>query len=199
MLFPFFVFLMNSKKRAWFVLGITIIINILCQEYFFTEQFINFNPGRHNILYSAPYFVIGGLLYLYRKEIHNWMNIIGGWMLLFCLVLNIGYFLLPISDLLGHSLFPLLIVFTAYHMYALGSDKKWLHNKIIDFLSGISMEICLCHMVMFRVVERRHLENYISDSNLNYVVTSVLTICLAICFAYCVQRGLDKLLLKKIA
>lgn len=129
MLFPFFVFLMNSKKRAWFVLGITIIINILCQEYFFTEQFINFNPGRHNILYSAPYFVIGGLLYLYRKEIHNWMNIIGGWMLLFCLVLNIGYFLLPISDLLGHSLFPLLIVFTAYHMYALGSDKKWLHNK----------------------------------------------------------------------
>jgi len=92
MLFPFFVFLMNSKKRAWFVLGITIIINILCQEYFFTEQFINFNPGRHNILYSAPYFVIGGLLYLYRKEIHNWMNIIGGWMLLFCLVLNIGYF-----------------------------------------------------------------------------------------------------------
>lgn len=54
---------MNSKKRAWFVLGITIIINILCQEYFFTEQFINFNPGRHNILYSAPYFVIGGLLY----------------------------------------------------------------------------------------------------------------------------------------
>lgn len=195
----FFVFLMNSKKRAWFVLGITIIINILCQEYFFTEQFINFNPGRHNILYSAPYFVIGGLLYLYRKEIHNWMNIIGGWMLLFCLVLNIGYFLLPISDLLGHSLFPLLIVFTAYHMYALGSDKKWLHNKIIDFLSGISMEIYLCHMVMFRVVERLHLENYISDSNLNYVVTSVLTICLAICFAYCVQRGLDKLLLKKIA
>ena len=199
MLFPFFVFLMNSKKRAWFVLGITIIINILYQEYFFTEQFINFNPGRHNILYSAPYFVIGGLLYLYRKEIHNWMNIIGGWMLLFCLVLNIGYFLLPISDLLGHSLFPLLIVFTAYHMYALGSDKKWLHNKIIDFLSGISMEIYLCHMVMFRVVERLHLENYISDSNLNYVVTSVLTICLAICFAYCVQRGLDKLLLKKIA
>lgn len=108
-------------------------------------------------------------------------------------------FLLPISDLLGHSLFPLLIVFTAYHMYALGSDKKWLHNKIIDFLSGISMEIYLCHMVMFRVVERLHLENYISDSNLNYVVTSVLTICLAICFAYCVQRGLDKLLLKKIA
>ena len=99
----------------------------------------------------------------------------------------------------GHSLFPLLIVFTAYHMYALGSDKKWLHNKIIDFLSGISMEIYLCHMVMFRVVERLHLENYISDSNLNYVVTSVLTICLAICFAYCVQRGLDKLLLKKIA
>lgn len=120
-------------------------------------------------------------------------------MLLFCLVLNIGYFLFPISDLLGHSLFPLLIVFTAYHMYALGSDKKWLHNKIIDFLSGISMEIYLCHMVMFRVVERLHLENYISDSNLNYVVTSVLTICLAICFAYCVQRGLDKLLLKKIA
>lgn len=110
-------------------------------------------------------------------------------MLLFCLVLNIGYFLLPISDLLGHSLFPLLIVFTAYHMYALGSDKKWLHNKIIDFLSGISMEIYLCHMVMFRVVERLHLENYISDSNLNYVVTSVLTICLAICLRIAYKEG----------
>ena len=71
-------------------------------------------------------------------------------MLLLCLVLNIGYFLLPISDLLGHSLFPLLIVFTAYHMYALGSDKKWLHNKIIDFLIFISFK---CNVLSAKSLE----------------------------------------------
>ena len=196
MLFPFFVFLMNSKKRAWFVLGLTIIINILCQEYFFTEKFLDFNPGRHNILYSAPFFVMGGLLYLYREKLHCWMDKAGVWMLLLCFLLNMGCFLLPVSDLLGHSLFPLLIVFTAWHIYALGFDKKWLHNKVMDFLSSISMEIYLCHMVMFRVLEKLHLEDYISDSNLNYVVTSVFTVSLAICFSYCVKRGLDKLIMK---
>lgn len=196
MLFPFFVFLMDRKKRAWFVLAITIIINILCQEYFFTEHFTNVNPGRHNILYSAPFFVIGGLLYLYREPLHYWMNRLGGRMLLLCLLLNIGYFFLPISAMVGHLLFPLLIVFTAWHVYALGSDKKWLHDKVVYFLANISMEIYLCHMVMFRVVEKLHLANYILDSTLNYIVTSVLTIGLAICFSYGAKKVLDKLIWK---
>lgn len=61
MLFPFFCFLIGNKKRAWSVAVVALVFNWLCSNYF--------NAGRTNIVYDAIYFVAGGLVFLYRKEL----------------------------------------------------------------------------------------------------------------------------------
>lgn len=61
MLFPFFCFLLGNKKRAWGVAVATLVFNYLCGSYF--------NAGRTNIVYDAIYFIAGGLIFLYRKEL----------------------------------------------------------------------------------------------------------------------------------
>ena len=72
MLFPFFVFLIGNRKRAWFVFGITIILNVLCQIYFFDgAHVVKGFVARKNLIYVAMFFIAGGLLYLYREEIKN--------------------------------------------------------------------------------------------------------------------------------
>lgn len=74
LLFPFFCFLLESKKRAWLAFICAVIYNFVCSTYFFDESHIadrvavNFS-ARTNILYCAIYFIAGGLIFLYRKEL----------------------------------------------------------------------------------------------------------------------------------
>ena len=70
MIFPFFVFLMGNKRRAWMVMGVAIVLNILCQVYFFDEKHVvDGFSARTNLIYSSVFFVAGGLIYLYRERI----------------------------------------------------------------------------------------------------------------------------------
>ena len=58
LLFPFFCFLLENKKRAWLVFICAVIYNFMCSTYFFDESHIadraavNFS-ARTNILYCA--------------------------------------------------------------------------------------------------------------------------------------------------
>ena len=61
MLFPFFCFLIGNRKRAWGVAVAALVFNWLCANYF--------KAGRTNIVYDAVYFIAGGLIFLYRKEL----------------------------------------------------------------------------------------------------------------------------------
>lgn len=66
MLFPFFCFLFGNKKRAWIVAVAALIFNFVSSNYF--------NVGRKNIVYDAIYFIIGGLIFLYRKELAEFVQ-----------------------------------------------------------------------------------------------------------------------------
>lgn len=59
--FPFFCVLLATKKRAWISFAVSLLYNFVCAVYF--------EVGRSNILYSACFFLAGGLIYLYRKEL----------------------------------------------------------------------------------------------------------------------------------
>ena len=61
MLFPFFCFLIGNKKRAWGVAVAALVLNLMCSSYF--------NADRTNIVYDAVYFIAGGIIFLYRKEL----------------------------------------------------------------------------------------------------------------------------------
>ncbi|MCD8080050.1 MAG: acyltransferase family protein [Bacteroides sp.] len=60
-LFPFFVYLIWDKKRAWFSLLLTNVIYLLCVEYFQSGSSLTFR--------WMCYFVLGGLIYLYKDSI----------------------------------------------------------------------------------------------------------------------------------
>ena len=72
--FPFFCVLLENKRRAWIAFGISLLYNLACTQYF--------EVGRKNILYSACFFLAGGLLYLYREQIaglNRWAVLAGVW------------------------------------------------------------------------------------------------------------------------
>ncbi len=75
MIFPFFVFLMKDKKRAWLVMGVCLILHLLCVVRFEAAN------GRDNIIYSSIFFVAGGLIYLYRDRLKSlntlWKAVVG--------------------------------------------------------------------------------------------------------------------------
>ena len=68
MLYPFFVFLMDNKRRAWITLANSVGLALIGIYYFGAKECFKqpMEFGRSNILYSAPFFVIGGIVYLYR-------------------------------------------------------------------------------------------------------------------------------------
>lgn len=192
MLFPFFVFLLDNKRRAWGVFCISLAIAFLCQEYFFTETFVLSSPGKRNILYCVPFLLSGGLCFLYRERLHEWSAKRGNALLIVCLIANALYFVCPQSEWTLHEAVPQMVVFTLWLIYAIGKEHKWLHNKVIDFMSDISMELYLCHMAMFRVVEKVHLEKIVHDEKLLFLLTCVAGIGLAVAFSYFGKKAIAR-------
>lgn len=180
MLFPFFTFLLDNKKRGWMVLLLSLVF---C--YIAIEQFNNgggFN--RVNIINSAPYFIVGGMIYLYRRGIKCWVE--KHWMIALAsgLVLTVLRF---VVDIKGLFILPDLLVFAAWLIYAIGSKDIVLNNKVAKYLSGISMEIYLCHMMFYRVAIMLHLDKFIHNNDMLYVVTCIATLIGAICFSHVIK------------
>ena len=102
LIFPFFCVLIENKRRAWIAFAVSLIYNFVCANYF--------EVGRSNILYSACFFLAGGLIYLYREEIMNlnqWvaLGIAGGAVVLYYLIGgNVMMYLLVSAALLVYAI-----------------------------------------------------------------------------------------------
>lgn len=95
MLFPFFTFLLDNKKRGWMVLLLSLVF---C--YIAIDQFNNGNGFcRRNIINSAPFFISGGMIYFYRQGIKSWVE--KHWIIALasCLILTVLRFVVDIKDL----------------------------------------------------------------------------------------------------
>lgn len=69
MLFPFFVFLCWTKRRAWISFLSAIILNIFLTAHWLKPQFVvkTIDP-RHNFLYCAMFFLSGGYCIFIRIQ-----------------------------------------------------------------------------------------------------------------------------------
>lgn len=183
MLFPFFVFLMDNKSRAWITLLISFILAIIGINYFGSQNYFEkpMSFGRNNILYCAPFFVAGGIIYLYRSYLTTWVKSHSLSMLAICASIAIVTFL-AIKSISIYI--PTLLLFSSWLVYGLGSNDIVLNNRIVRYISKISMEIYLCHMLFFRVVSIGHLEKFIGDPNALYIVTFICTLLGAIIFSH---------------
>lgn len=108
MLFPFFCFLLGNKKRAWGVATAALVFNYLCGSYF--------NAGRNNIAYDAIYFITGGLIFLYRKELAEFAQKYKVVSVAILLVATVAYFAL------GSSTLTILFFCVALLIYTIGCN-----------------------------------------------------------------------------
>lgn len=162
LLFPFFITMLGNTKRIVIFLLCSIFYHYACIFYFFDEIHIgaiSFNEGS-NILYCAIYFVLGGLIYKYRLFIKNSR--------LFRLIILVGILIfgsffvvveisrIVLFDFFGMALFAMLLCF------CVSTNICVLNNRVMAFLSSISMEIYLCHMMVFRLLEKMKLFDFVN-------------------------------------
>ena len=192
MIFPFFCSLISTKKSAWGAFIVACVLNVLCIVYFFDEaHVISTFVGKHNFVYCAVYFIAGGLLYLYRKELGTASKRYQWIVLAACIVATI--FLI----FFGPKMPVVLITFALYIVYAIGSQGGVLENRFTKFISGISLEIYLCHMPIFRVLEKLKFTQLFGDSIWSFLMMSAGTLVGTVAFALVVQKVID--LVKKRA
>ena len=173
LIFPFFCVLIEKKSRAWCAFVVSLVLHYICVYYF--------ELNRHNILFSFCYFLIGGLIYLNKEKLEEirW----GVYLPVLLVVLCIYY---------GTNSYGLGLILLVFALLSFSISIKSGKNRIISFISGISMEIYLCHMVMFRVVEKLHINTFFGRGWLQYIITSVLVIMGSICFSYVMQVLINK-------
>ena len=178
MLFPFFCFLLADKKRAWLALFASYIMNYLCRVYF--------DVGRKSIAYSFIYFMIGGMVYIYKDEIEKIASM--KWISIILLAISFGiYFFVS-----GKTIVMLLICACVLIMSLFISETGFLINPITKFLGGISFEIYLCHMFIFRIVEKLHLLEITDNDYINYILVFIAVLIGATTFAYVAKMMIDK-------
>lgn len=183
LMFPFFCYLLSNKKRAWFSFLVALAFNLFCSEYF--------QIGRSNIMYSAVFFLAGGLIFLYRDNLQAIADRFRWVILAVGLVMTVLYYTF------GANIPLMLAIFAVFLIYAIGDKKrKILNNRITGFLSGISMEIYLCHMVIFRIIEKLRLTHLFGTGIISYIATCIVTIIGAVLFSFIAQKALNYLIKK---
>lgn len=175
--FPFFCVLIQTKRQAWLVFSLSLVYNFACSAYF--------HVGRTNILYCGCYFLTGGLIYLYREEIQKGSRpLVGG----------IAAVSVVLYYVIGGNTLACLLVFASWLSYAVicsgGAKQKrsLLHSKAAKFVSGISMEIYLSHMVIYRVAERLGMVTVASNGLVQYIVTVTIVLCGTVLLAVTLRK-----------
>lgn len=128
------------------------------------------------------------MIYLYRdiicEKVRKWKIPV----LLLLLASMLSYILRPGEVHMAVQNLWQLAIFALWVCYAIGTDGKLLSNKITSFISGISFEVYLCHMVIFRVVEKLGLHYLLGKGWLAYLATVAIVIIGAMVFAVVAQR-----------
>lgn len=175
-LFPFFVYLLWTRRRAWFALILSLVLNYACSHYFLTDgAAVSCNLARW-----LCYFIAGGIIYLYREDIARLIgkNIAVRLVsLLVVIALTVGWFFCPSAiGVFDISTLKTMLVFSAWLMYATSVKSVVLANPVSKFISGISFEVYLAHMLVFRAVEMLGLIHIAGTGWGSYLLTSFIVL-----------------------
>ena len=169
--FPFFCYLLETRRRAWLAMAAAVLWNLAAVYYF--------QVRRTSFLYSGCYFLAGGLLYLYRREIAAVPALV--WEVLAAAAVGLYY-------AVGGGSMPCLLVSAMLLAVGITCRSRLLCNPLTRFFSGISYEVYLSHMMVFRVLEKLHLTTLLGRGAASYVLTALLVLAGASVFSFAVQR-----------
>lgn len=181
-IFPFVVFLLYNKKRGIFSFVISLIITFMCQFYFMTDKFVTENfIMRHSFLYCLPYFLMGGIVFLYKDCITQFVSKFKEISFLIVSFLTVVYYIIPnMIYSVDIVVVKTLLLYTGWMCVALGDDNRLMCNRFTKFISNISMEMYLSHMVVFRIIEKTGITENITNPALRYLVTYVILVALLV-------------------
>lgn len=188
MIFPFFVFMIWTKKRAWMSLIITMILSTISTYWYKNvEGWDTFSTVGQSIIVFSPRFVAGALIYLYKDTIA--LHIKNAppinqclFRILLLTMIGIAYYIMTFNSLILNAFIVLLLLYSvSFEKYPI------LDNKITKVISDVSMEIYLSHMFIFRCLEMFHLTTIIESVAVNYLVILFLVFWGAFIFSYVVK------------
>lgn len=78
-------------------------------------------------------------------------------------------------------------------IYTLGCNRGVLVNPVAKFIGSISFEIYLCHMVIYRVLEKLYLVHPFGNGLPSYIFTAVAVICGSVVFSVCAKWFINKI------
>lgn len=187
--FPFFVFMIDNKRRAVVSFVASTALAGIATVYTFNPTIAEPEIGRTDIVYVMPLFLAGGLVYLWRDSLGRAVSCHRRLAAVVVLASATAFFAFPAfrSSNFGH-LAADMSLFAIFLVYSLGSTDIVLNNRLVRFISSISMEVYLCHMLVYRVIERVHIERLVADNNAVYCLTAGLTLCGAVAFSYIAKR-----------
>ena len=178
--FPFFCYLLSKKSRAWLAMAAAVVLNVLCH--------VRFGLGRNSFVYSAMFFLAGGLVFLYKDALTRFADRFP-WLLLGAMAAVAAvYYMAGPMDVTRLALAVLMLV------YALRTPKgthTFLRNPVTRRISAISMEIYLSHMVLFRVIEKFGMTHLVSSDVASYFLTTLGTLVGTVVFALVMRKLFD--------
>lgn len=86
-----------------------------------------------------------------------------------------------------------LILYTGWLGLALGYDNRLMNNKFTNYISNLSMEMYLSHMVVFRIVEKIGIMERIESPVIRYMTTYLLLVMLLVMGLTIYRKAINKL------
>lgn len=165
LLYPFVVYLMKNRIRFCLAYIATLIYAFVVNDYF--------GLGKVDFLFCACYFMGGAWLFLNKEKIEQKGK--RAYLLLAIIGLSALYYICAFKLKWALNIVQY-ILFLIICMYAIvvSNKKTLLSNKIVAFLSTISLEIYLCHMVAYRIVEKLHLMRVFNNAVASYIFVCAL-------------------------
>lgn len=179
LLFPAYSVLLKSKKRAWCSFGVSLWIGFLCRIHYFSDYYVNvlFTP-RHSFLYCLPFFVFGGIVFLYRDKIQVFLDKkILRFLILVLVLLGWGGYLFVPNRVDSYDIVfeKNLILYGLIMVYFVGVESKIMGGRVLKFFGDISMEIYLSHMFVFRTYEKLGILYKFGKGEIGYWSICILT------------------------
>ena len=93
--------------------------------------------------------ILGGIMYLYREVIADFCQKFRYLVLAVCVIFTVFYYFVPSKignfEIIFYKNF---ILYSLWLIYAIGVDSKVLGNRVMKFISAISLEIYLSRVII---------------------------------------------------
>lgn len=190
-LFPFFVFLLWNKNRAWFVLILSLIIRFGCSEYFKADGEV----VMCNITTWFYYFMIGGLLFLYKDTIKEHLSKYS-----YIVAITIGG--LFVAEIVSYKHFHsgvipanlVRVMFVVMVIYCICTEKSLLCTKPVQFIGDNCLEIYLAHMMMYRVLEKINVLHLFDNEIVSFVCVYICVVVMNLVFSVMFKMAYSKIM-----